>query len=27
MEGTKEEQVGTETVQGYLCEKYYFKRE
>jgi len=23
-EGTKEEQVGTETVQGYLCEKYTY---
>ena len=24
MEGTKEEQVGTETVQGYSCEKYTY---
>jgi len=24
MEGTEEEQVGTETVQGYLCEKYTY---
>ena len=23
-EGTKEEQIGTETVQGYLCEKYTY---
>lgn len=23
-EGTKEEQIGTETIQGYLCEKYTY---
>ena len=23
-EGTREEQVGTETIQGYLCEKYTY---
>jgi len=27
MESTREEQVDTETVQGYLCKNYYFKRE